>query len=62
MKHFFFIENLLIQQKIPTLLKGQLISKCLFCILNSPKKQTKKFDFTTMVPQVELFSFTFWEN
>ena len=22
----------------------------------------KKFDFTTMVPQVELFSFVFWEN
>ena len=35
--------------------KGQLISKCLFGIFNSPKKRTKKFDFTTtMVPQVEL--------
>ena len=42
--------------------KGQLISKYLFGIFNSPKKQTKKFDFTTMVPQVELFSFVFWEN
>ena len=42
--------------------KGQLISKCLFGIFNSPKKRTKKFDFTTMVPQVELFLFTFWEN
>ena len=42
--------------------KDQLISKCLFGIFNSPKKQTKKFDFTTMVPQVELFSFVFWEN
>ena len=42
--------------------KGQLISKCLFGIFNSPKKRTKKFDFTTMVPQVELFSFVFWEN
>ena len=29
--------------------KGQLISKCLFGFFNSPKKQTKKFDFTTMV-------------
>ena len=29
--------------------KGQLISKCLFGIFNSPKKWTKKFDFTTMV-------------
>ena len=43
-------------------LKGQLISKCLFGTFNSPKKRTKIFDFTTMVPQVELFSFVFWEN
>ena len=42
--------------------KGQSISKCLFCIFNSHKKQTRKFDFTTMVPRVELFSFNFWEN
>ena len=42
--------------------KGQLISKCLFGIFNSPKKRMKKFDFTTMVPQVELFLFVFWEN
>ena len=40
--------------------KGQLISKCLF---GSIFKRTKKFDFTTKVPQVELFfSFVFWEN
>ena len=44
------------------LAKGQLISKCLFGIFNSLNKQTKKLDFTTMVPQVELFSFVFWEN
>jgi hypothetical protein len=42
--------------------KGQLILKCLFDFFNSPEKWTKKFDFTTMVPQVELFSFIFWEN
>ena len=42
--------------------KGQLISKYLFGIFYSPKKRTKKFDFTTMVPQVELISFVFWEN
>ena len=42
--------------------KGQLVSKCLFGIFNSPKKRTKKFDFTTMVPLVELLSFVFWEN
>ena len=42
--------------------KGHLISKGLFGILNSPKKQTKKFDFTTIIPQVNLFSFIFWEK
>ena len=42
--------------------KGQLISKGRFGILNSPKKRTKKFDFTTMIPQVDLFSFVFWEK
>ena len=42
--------------------KGQLISKGLFGILNSSKKQTKKFDFITgMIPQVDLFSFVFWK-
>ena len=42
--------------------KGQLISKCLFGIFNSPIKWTKKFDFTTMVTQVVLFLFVFWEK
>ena len=42
--------------------KGQLISKGLFAILNSSKKQTKKFDLTTMIHQVDLFSFVFWKN
>ena len=42
--------------------KGQLISKYIFGIFNSPKKQTKKFDSTTMVPQVDLFSFISWKN
>ena len=46
--------------KIP--FKGQLISKFLFGFFNSPKKQMKKFDFTTMVPQIELFLFVFWEK
>ena len=32
--------------------KGQLISKRIFGIFNSPKKQTKEFDFTTMVLQL----------
>ena len=39
--------------------KGQLISKFLFDIFNCPKKRTKEFDVTTMVLQVELFSFVF---
>ena len=43
--------------KVP--FKGQLISKCIFGILNSPKKWTKKLNFTTMVPQVKLFLFFF---
>ena len=42
--------------------KVQLISKCFFGVFSSPKKLTKKFDLTTMVPQVKLFSFIFWEN
>ena len=43
------------------LLGGQLITKCLFGIFNSPKKLTKKFDYS-MVSLVELFLFVFWEN
>ena len=39
--------------------KGQLISKGLFDILNSSKKRMKKFDLTTMVPQVNLFLLVF---
>ena len=42
--------------------KGQLISKGLFGILNSSKKRMKKFNSTTMIPQVDLFSFVFWKN
>ena len=37
--------------------KGQLISKCLFGIFNSPKKRTKKFNFTNMLPQSNCFCF-----
>ena len=33
-----------------------------FWYLQFSQKRTKKFDFTTIVPQVELFSFVFWEN
>ena len=41
--------------------KGQLISKGLFIILKSSKKR-KKIDLTTMIHQVDLFSFVFWKN
>ena len=42
--------------------KGQLISKGHFAILNSSIKRTKKFDLTTMISQVDLFSFVFWKT
>ena len=42
--------------------KGQLISKGLFGILNSPKKRAKKFVFTSMIPQVDFFPFVFVRN
>ena len=29
---------------------------------SSSKKRMKKFDFTTMIPQVDLFSFVFWRK
>ena len=45
-----------------TCTKAQVISKCLIAIFNSPKKRTKKIDFTIMVPQVELFSFVILKN
>ena len=61
-KHKLIANEIKESSKLSNHTKGQLISKCLFGIFNSPKKQTKKFNFTTMVPQVELFSFFFWEN
>ena len=57
---FCFVLPFLVEKGLALFLcprgKGQLISKCLFGGFNSPKKRTKKFDFTTMVPQFELFS------
>ena len=35
-------------QAFEMITKGQLISKCLFGIFNSPKKRMKKFDFTNV--------------
>ena len=42
--------------------KGQLISKWFFGSSISSKKRTSKFDFATMKPQVDLFSFVFWRK
>ena len=42
--------------------KGQMISKGFLVASISSKKQTKEFDFTTMIPQVDLFSFVFWRK
>ena len=42
--------------------KGQIISKANYGILNSSKKRTIKFYFTSMIPQVDLFSFVFWRK
>ena len=40
--------------------KGQTKSKRSFQANVSSKKQTNEFCFTTMKPQVDLFSFVFW--
>ena len=40
--------------------KGQIKSKYFFQADVSSKKRTNKFNFTTMIIQVDLFSFVFW--
>ena len=44
--------------------KGQLISKCLLVSSILPKNELKIQPnyISTMVPEVELFSFVFWKN
>ena len=42
--------------------KGQLISKGVLMSSISSKKRTKEFDFTIMIPQIDLFSFVFWRK
>ena len=44
------------------LAKGQLILKGVLMSSISSKKRTKEFDFTTMIPQIDLFSFIFWRK
>ena len=40
------------------IIKGQLISKRLFGIINSSRKRTKQFNLT----MIDLFSYVFWKN
>ena len=42
--------------------KGQTNSKTFFQDSVSSKKRMNEFDFTTMIPQVDLFSFRFLEE
>ena len=42
--------------------KGQTKWKQFFQVDISSKKQTNEFYFTTMKPQVDLFSFVFWRK
>ena len=44
------------------IIKGQTKSKRFFQANVSSKKQTNGFYFTTMKPQVDLFSFVFWRK
>ena len=44
------------------ILKGQTKSKWFFQAEVSSKKRTNEFYFTTMIPQVDLFSFVFWKK
>ena len=44
------------------LAKGQLILKGVLMSSISSKKRTKEFDFTTMIPQIDLFLFVFWRK
>ena len=49
-------------RKPPCGYKGQTKSKRFFQLNISSKKQTNKFYFTTMKPEVDLFSFVFWRK
>ena len=42
--------------------KGQIISQANYGILKPSKKTTNKFNFTTMIPQVDLLLFVFWRK
>ena len=42
--------------------KGQLVSKANYQAVNFSKKRTNEFDFTTMIPEDNLFLFVFWKK
>ena len=55
-----------VSQKIPLFgkiwLKVSLFQKNFLLSSILPKNKQKKFDLTTMIPQVDLLSFLFWKN
>ena len=51
-----------VQPSKPLPSKGQLIMKWFIFSSITSKKWTSEFDFTTMMPQVDLFSFVFWRK
>ena len=57
--------NFMVNRQLDDLFKdinGQTKSIWFFQANISSKKRTKEFDFTTMIPQVDLFSFVFWRK
>ena len=54
-------QNDLIYWKVASI-KGQVISKWFLGSSISSKKWTNEFNFTTMISQVDLFSFVFWRK
>ena len=55
-------ESLAFQIFSTGLTKGQTKLKWFFQADNSSKKGTNEFDFTIMIPQVDLFLFVFWKK
>ena len=51
-----------LRKKSKNLTKGQTKSKRFFLANISSKKRKNKFNFTTMIPQVDFFSFGFWRK
>ena len=58
--HFYFKRCSVVLKKLFT--KGQLISKCLFGVFNSPKKRTKTIRPEVHIIVVEFFCWVFQET